>query len=1038
MSWAHETRAGSQTSNSAAFSRPDDEYPQIEDDDVEPRHITQITPARISYREDDVGPVASKVGSLKIGGRRRLSDSRTSQKSSRQQSFGEDDLLDNEFAQAMHTLSVSSPRAMVATSTTNSHAHSLKRSATLSRHQHALSIDWEKHKNREHLRSVRQLIRSLFWAFEGAARNDSRQDEVQQSKAASLVLRFFNHPVYSYLSMGLTFYALFAPDLFASIGLVPADCLPLAAVNTAVFASFVLEVVLLCWVVPGYICSGQFPVDSFATLSILSECVGGSQVLNTNTSAAGRGSRLVRLASLGSRSSRVIRIMRIFRNAQLLKLMPKIQNLLGRQTAELAFQLWVKRMRRVLQYVDRSKTGHLDEEDTSFLHLALSAEFEKTQVDLKHKGMQPKAPTLDALSPGKRSSTLKSSLEIIDSFWNKSTRKARIAPATDVVSKAAAQGSFVQIVEKSFHSGVGQASYQQCVEDIGCMKDCCAIVESALKGLQLKVCVIVISMLVVTQFLLASTDQDSAYSQGLAQAELMAYDLQVGGIATCSYISTKYNQILASSSINLLFLLLNNKVFWNSTCQCCDPVSLYNASSVIDHTALAENALMATGLPPHELAVLFTAFGSGSAMAALDMHIYTRAAAVASAQHTLVILVLLMAYVIYFSHDVKLMSSSNILHPMWDLMDDMNALKSTETLAAQEELSADERNYLVLVHNTLVGRTFSCWQTKTVVAEEITRMRESFTKLIKALLSWSQYVPMALLRQLLNAGVEAKIGCASRELSIFFCDIQGFKDICLPKSPQEVLDLLSKVLSSIYEALEDNGGTMLEFIGDEVLAVFNAPIEVNDHEKNAVVAALAASHNTMNLPEKVRLQCSVHKATVLTGNIGSPTRMKYGVLGDGVNLAARLKALNSRYGTSLLVSSEVMKSDIVQDLIAGRTIGKLILKGRTTATHTYEVLGFKRDLPETVVEACRQYELGFELFCRRDFKAAKDRFEAARKIFIIQKAELSTQETSAVSLSMDLYEDRPSKLFIEACDRYIENPPDSDFDGSELLSKKAF
>jgi len=153
--------------------------------------------------------------------------------------------------------------------------------------------------------------------------------------------------------------------------------------------------------------------------------------------------------------------------------------------------------------------------------------------------------------------------------------------------------------------------------------------------------------------------------------------------------------------------------------------------------------------------------------------------------------------------------------------------------------------------------------------------------------------------------------------------------------------------------------------------------------------------------------------------------MKYGLLGDGVNLAARLKSLNTRYGTQLLVSSETLQSSIGEFFVA-RTIGKLILKGRTSPTHTLEVIGRKGQLPQDLEQAAEFHEEGFALFSEGRFGEAKVLFEQVNQVFC-------QYDEGAVP------QDKPSTLLCDMCNTYMKTPPDMQkWDGSEHLNKKAW
>jgi len=306
------------------------------------------------------------------------------------------------------------------------------------------------------------------------------------------------------------------------------------------------------------------------------------------------------------------------------------------------------------------------------------------------------------------------------------------------------------------------------------------------------------------------------------------------------------------------------------------------------------------------------------------------------------------------------------------------------------------------------------------------QLRNAFLHLKSAILSWGKYVPTILLRQLYEAGIEATIGCSRSDVAIFFCDISNFEELCHGKKPQESLHILADVLEITHTVIEEHAGTLLEFIGDEVLAVYGAPAKVANHTKAALTAAVEIIEKTRELDFFPKLQCSVHRANVLAGNLGSPTRMKYGVMGDGVNLTARLKSLNSRYGTQLLVSSEAWGSiEDADELFVMRPIGNLVLKGRTSPTPTFEVLAKRQNAPDRIAEGAARHVEGFRLFTQQSFPKAKEMFTEAHDL-------LSLPDGG------DGVGDRPSQHLVQLCDKYILEPPDPDWDGREHLTKKAW
>merc|ERR1719424_1820918 len=124
------------------------------------------------------------------------------------------------------------------------------------------------------------------------------------------------------------------------------------------------------------------------------------------------------------------------------------------------------------------------------------------------------------------------------------------------------------------------------------------------------------------------------------------------------------------------------------------------------------------------------------------------------------------------------------------------------------------------------------------VAEELKQLQESCTSMRAAIKSWSKFVPPAVVQRLFHCGIEAKIGVARVQCTILFCDIGDFEDKVRGLSPEDVNKLLSQALGRIAEVIDRHKGTLLEFIGDEVLAVFNAPNNLRNHTYAGVASAL--------------------------------------------------------------------------------------------------------------------------------------------------------------------------------------------------------
>jgi len=165
--------------------------------------------------------------------------------------------------------------------------------------------------------------------------------------------------------------------------------------------------------------------------------------------------------------------------------------------------------------------------------------------------------------------------------------------------------------------------------------------------------------------------------------------------------------------------------------------------------------------------------------------------------------------------------------------------------------------------------------------------------------------------------------------------------------------------------------------------------------------------------------CGVHSADILAGNIGSRKRLKYGLLGDGINLTARLKGLNRHYHTKTLVSDVVMADAACEASFAVRPIDLVAVKGRQKGTQIYEVVGKSEEGDSKISSAVNLHTQAFHLYLQRDFAKAADAFNEAAKAF---------KEVGQ--------HDQASLILHQRCNTYAQDPPPADWDGIERLKKK--
>ena len=174
-------------------------------------------------------------------------------------------------------------------------------------------------------------------------------------------------------------------------------------------------------------------------------------------------------------------------------------------------------------------------------------------------------------------------------------------------------------------------------------------------------------------------------------------------------------------------------------------------------------------------------------------------------------------------------------------------------------------------------------------------------------------------------------GCRA---SVLFADIRGFTTMSENLSPRDVVNMLNEIFTELFEAVAQHDGVLDKYIGDAVMAVFGAPLSRGEDAINAVRAALKmqemiASINLHRLARGepgVRLGVGVATGEVVAGTIGSPKRMDYTVIGDSVNLAARLQDLTKTYGEDVIIDQATAAA--VGGTVALREIGTVVVRGR--------------------------------------------------------------------------------------------------------------
>lgn len=305
--------------------------------------------------------------------------------------------------------------------------------------------------------------------------------------------------------------------------------------------------------------------------------------------------------------------------------------------------------------------------------------------------------------------------------------------------------------------------------------------------------------------------------------------------------------------------------------------------------------------------------------------------------------------------------------------------------------------------------------------DEIAVVGDSVDRMKASLRSFGRYVPTGLVRDLLGAGKEARLGGQVKNLTLFFSDVEGFTTLSEGMTPQSLVDVLGEYLEVVTGVVGQCHGVIDKYIGDGVLAFFNAPHDDPNHVANACLCALRVQEALENKRAEweaagkpaFRTRIGLHTDDVVIGNIGTPERFSYTVIGDGVNLAARLESLNKAYGTQILMSENTR--NIAGNGFEWRRIDRTAVKGRAKGEFVYELLGESGKVAEGTLRARDRYETALDAYLGRRFEEAMKGFEEAARI---------------------RGEDKASVTLCGRAQIYLKTPPPKDWDGIFIQTEK--
>jgi len=301
------------------------------------------------------------------------------------------------------------------------------------------------------------------------------------------------------------------------------------------------------------------------------------------------------------------------------------------------------------------------------------------------------------------------------------------------------------------------------------------------------------------------------------------------------------------------------------------------------------------------------------------------------------------------------------------------------------------------------------------------------------------YLSRDLVESMVESGEEPTLGGEEVEISAFFSDIQRFSTFSEMLTADRLVALMNEYLTAMTDILQEEKGTLDKYIGDAMVAMFNAPLPVENHALHACLAAARIQKKQIELCEKWRAEgdawpdivakmqtrIGVNTGPAVVGNMGSENRFNYTMMGDTVNLAARSESGAKSYGVYIMVTGETRDAACAaSEACVFRYLDKIRVKGRVQPAEMYELVCLREDLDSETENCLEIYHRGIEEYLKQNFERAITHFE--KSVELEPNRPEKNQEAPTT----------PSDVLLGRCLYYIEEPPGEGWDGVFVMKTK--
>ena len=368
-------------------------------------------------------------------------------------------------------------------------------------------------------------------------------------------------------------------------------------------------------------------------------------------------------------------------------------------------------------------------------------------------------------------------------------------------------------------------------------------------------------------------------------------------------------------------------------------------------------------------------------------------------KNTIINITLISIGILILSLIIVIISTNRILRPVKAIAQDMNRIQNLE------------------IDESITHHSFFY---------EITLIADALASMKHGLKAFSKFVPYTLVKQLIISGKGAELGGEKRPITMMFTDIAGFTTISESMSTEQLLLHISEYLDNLTTIILSQQGTVDKYIGDAIMSFWGAPIEDNEQEYHSCKAALLCLAKLKKLNAKwviegkpeLNTRFGINSGEVSVGNMGSSDRMNYTVLGDSVNLASRLEAINKYYGTVIIVGENTY--EVVKTQFCFRPVDVVAVKGKNRGVKIYQLLAASSAEPEIAPQQddLKSQELtgkAFDAYINRNFQLALELYTELIKAFP---------------------NDPIGEMYIERCKDFLKTPPPAYWDGVTHMKTK--